>query len=198
MINWSTPLVLENEYVKLIPLDKSHKSALLEAAADGELWNLWVTSVPSKDKIDNYLNTALNGKSDKKMMPFVIINKANDEIIGSTRYCSIDEKNRRLEIGYTWYAATYQKTKINTNCKLLLLQNAFEKWNCIAVEFKTHFFNYPSRAAITRLGARQDGILRNHRIGENGVVRDTVIFSIIESEWKAVKQNLEFKLNKKY
>ena len=196
MINWQENLTLKNENVGLIPLEKSHRAALLEAAADGELWDLWFTSVPSERTIDAYIETALNEQEQKKAIPFIIINTKNNQLIGSTRFCSIDENNRRLEIGYTWYAQSFQRTGINTNCKYLLLQYAFENLNCIAVEFKTHFFNYRSRDAITRLGARQAGILRNHRIGVNGVLRDTVIFSIIESEWKAVKQNLEFKMNR--
>lgn len=196
MINWKESLILENENVRLIPLEKSHRAALLEAAKDGELWNLWFTSVPSESTIDAYIESALNQEAAQKSIPFVIINTVNNQIIGSTRFCSIDENNRRLEIGYTWYAQSFQRTGINTNCKYLLLQYAFENLNCIAVEFKTHFFNYRSRTAIAKLGARQDGILRNHRIGSNSIIRDTVIFSIIESEWKAVKRNLEFRLSK--
>lgn len=195
MINWEEDLILEADNVRLIPLEKSHQAALLEAAKDGKLWKLWFTSVPSESTIEAYIETALNQKKRKESIPFVIISKASNQIIGSTRFCSIDEKNRRLEIGYTWYAASFQRTEINTVSKYLLLKYAFEHLNSIAVEFKTHFFNYRSRTAIERLGAKQDGILRNHKIGQNGVIRDTVIFSIIENEWKAVKQNLISRLN---
>ena len=178
MINWETPTILESENLKLIPLSLEFKDDLLNAAKDGELWKLWYTSVPSEETIDQYIDTALQQFQNKTSLPFVIVNKATDSIIGSTRYCNIDSSNRRLEIGYTWYAKTFQRTGVNTECKYLLLQHAFEVYQVIAVEFKTHWFNYRSRNAIQRLGAKQDGVLRNHRIDKDGCIRDTVVFYI--------------------
>lgn len=195
MKKWLQKLELVGEKVRLIPLERTHRADLLEAAADGQLWNLWFTSVPSEEKIDAYLDFSFSEMEAGRALPFVVIDNASDKIIGSTRYCNADDKNRRLEIGYTWYAKQAQRTGINTEAKYLLLTHAFEKLDCIAVEFRTHWYNTASRNAIARLGAKQDGVLRNHRIGENGVVRDTVVFSIIASEWKAVKQSLEFKMN---
>ncbi|NRB53211.1 MAG: GNAT family N-acetyltransferase [Saprospiraceae bacterium] len=196
MINWETPITLESKNLRLLPLSLQYKEDLLNAARDGELWKLWYTSVPSEETIDQYLATALQQHQDKVSLPFVVVNKATDSIIGSTRYCNIDSSNRRLEIGYTWYAKTFQRTGVNTECKHLLLQQAFEVYQVIAVEFKTHWFNYRSRNAIQRLGAKQDGVLRNHRIDKDGCIRDTVVFSIIQSEWKAVKKSLAFEMGK--
>lgn len=196
MINWEKPTILESENLKLIPLTRELKEDLLNAAEDGELWKLWYTSVPSAETIDQYIDTALDQFQNKASLPFVIINKASGSIIGSTRYCNIDSSNRRLEIGYTWYAKSFQRTGVNTECKYLLLQYAFEVYEVIAVEFKTHWFNYRSRNAIQRLGAKQDGVLRNHRIDKDGCIRDTVVFSIIQSEWKTVKKSLAFEMEK--
>lgn len=179
--------------VSLIPLEKAHKEGLLKAASDGNLWELWYTSVPSIKNIDSYIETALHSKN---MLAFTIINNVDNAIIGCTRFCNIEPNNYRLEIGYTWYAKSVQRTGINTECKLLLLKQAFESFGCIAVEFRTNWFNIASRNAIARLGAKQDGVLRNHRIDPDDVLRDTVVFSIIKSEWKTVKKSLEFKLKK--
>lgn len=195
MIDWTTPTILEGEKVKLIPMQEDHSEALLSAAKDGQLWELWFTSVPSASTVDQYIATALQQRSDKTSLPFVIVDKSTNDIIGSTRYCNIDNINHRLEIGYTWYAQKRQRTGVNTACKYLLLKNAFENYNTIAVEFRTHWHNHKSRAAILRLGAKQDGVLRNHKIDKTGNLRDTVVFSIIQSEWKSVKQGLEYKMN---
>ncbi|OIQ38906.1 MAG: GNAT family N-acetyltransferase [Bacteroidetes bacterium MedPE-SWsnd-G1] len=189
--SWLKPTILKGVNVSLIPLNLDHKSELLKAATDGQLWNLWFTSVPSAKNIDNYLESAL---SSKQMLPFTVKNK-NGKIIGSTRFCNSEPSNLRLEIGYTWYAKSTQRTQVNTECKLLLLTHAFEVLNCNAVEFRTHYFNTSSRNAIARLGAKQDGILRNHRMDADGTLRDTVVFSIIKSEWPVVKKHLNFKLN---
>lgn len=197
MKKWLSPTNLEGNLVKLIPLSLSHKNALLEAASDGELWNLWFTSVPSQEKIDEYLNYAFSEQEENRALPFAIIDKKTDKIIGSTRFCNVVESNRRVEIGYTWYSKSYQRTGINTECKYLLLQYAFENLKCIAVEFRTNWYNQASRKAILRLGAKQDGVLRNHQIDANGMLRDTVVFSIIESEWQAVKKLLEFEMSRK-
>ena len=196
MIDWNDLNALEGNKVKLIPLAIEHKDDLLSAAKDGELWNLWYTSVPSEETIDEYLEAAFTQFKNKQSIPFVVLNKASNTIIGSTRYCNIDSTNRRLEIGYTWYAKSSQRTGINTECKFLLLKNAFENYKTIAVEFRTNWFNYKSRNAILRLGAKQDGVLRNHRILQDGSKRDTVVFSIIDSEWVTVKKSLEFEMGK--
>ena len=196
MANWIKTLEQEGEKVKLVPLEKSHKAGLLKAAADGKLWELWFTSVPSAETIDNYIEHALNQKQNGTEFPFVVLDKNNGDIIGSTRYYNVQPEHRRLEIGYTWYAKKYQRTGVNTECKYLLLQYAFENLNCIAVQFLTNWYNLPSRAAIARLGAKQDGVLRNHRLNADGSYRDTVVFSITEQEWTSVKKSLNYGMEK--
>lgn len=191
---WLTDVELESTTIKLIPLTKSHAAPLLEAASDGELWNLWFTSVPSTEKVEDYISNALDQKARGQSLPFVVVEKSTGDIIGSTRFCNADASNQRVEIGYTWYSKRFQRTSCNTECKLLLLTHAFETLNAIAVVFCTNWHNQASRAAILRLGAKQDGVLRNHQKLANGGYRDTVVFSIINSEWLAVKQNLAFKL----
>lgn len=196
MKNWLRPTTLNGNTVDLIPLQLEHKDALLSAAENGQLWELWYTSVPSKDTIEKYLETALDQQQRGIALPFVVVSKVDNKIIGTSRYCNVDSSNKRLEIGYTWYAKDYQRTGVNTECKYLLLKNAFENLETIAVEFKTNWHNHRSRNAILRLGAKQDGVLRSHRIDKDGCLRDTVVFSIIESEWKIVKKALEFQINK--
>ena len=181
---WLRPIQLEGESVRLVPLLKSQKVDLVFAASDGKLWELWYTTVPSPKTMDSYLDTALAQQAEGNALPFAIINKKTNSIVGCTRYLNVDAKNKRLEIGATWYAKKVQRTGINTECKYLLLKYAFENLNCIAVEFRTHFHNHPSRNAILRLGAKQDGILRNHRVDEHGNMRDTVVYSILNTEWK--------------
>ena len=193
---WLHPVTLQAQSVKLIPLQQSHKEELLEAAADGQLWDLWYTSVPSPTTIDAYLDFASNEQANQRALPFVVVDTATDKIIGSTRYCNAEPEYRRLEIGYTWYAKTYQRTGVNTECKYLLLNHAFEHLKAIAAEFRTHWYNHRSRNAISRLGAKQDGVLRNHRMDADGCLRDTVVFSIIEHEWPTVKKFLAFEMNK--
>ncbi|MBB1274547.1 GNAT family N-acetyltransferase [Psychromonas sp. SR45-3] len=187
---------LASHSVTLIPLRREHACALVEAASDGNLWELWFTSVPSSATIDDYISTALEQQEKGIALPFVIVAKHSGKIIGSTRFCNADPVNRRLEIGYTWYSKSDQRSSINSECKLMLLQHAFEALDVIAVEFRTHWHNQQSRAAIARLGAKQDGILRNHQKMPDGAYRDTVVFSIINIEWAAVKKNLIFKMNK--
>ena len=191
------PVTLEGRYATLEPLVREHEADLRRAAADGELWRLWYTSVPAPDKTRSYIDTALSMREDLGAMPFGVRDNESGEIVGCTRYFNVDAANRRLEIGHTWYARRAQRTAINTECKLLLLTHAFEKLACIAVEFRTHWFNHASREAIARLGAKQDGVLRNHQILPDGSYRDTVAFSIIESEWPAVKRHLLFLLERK-
>lgn len=180
----------------LLPMTEAHREALIEAASDGELWKLWFTSVPSGETIASYLKTAFSDQEHQKALPFVVIDKQSGAVIGATRYCNAETASRRLEIGYTWYASRFQRTGVNTECKYLLLQHAFETLDCIAVEFRTNWYNFPSRNAITRLGAKQDGVLRNHRIDHEGNIRDTVVFSIISGEWPGVKRSLKFQMEK--
>ena len=189
-------VTLRGRHATLEPLAREHEDALRRAAADGELWRLWYTSVPSPEKTTAYIDTALGMRENLGAMPFVVRASATGEIVGCTRYFHVDAQNRRLEIGYTWYAKSVQRTAINTECKLLLLTHAFETLKCIAVEFRTHWFNHASREAIARLGAKQDGVLRNHQISPDGSYRDTVVFSIIDNEWPAVKRHLAFQLEK--
>ena len=196
MTNWFNTISLEGKKVKLIPLLESHKDGLLAAASDGALWEIWYTSVPSAQTIDDYISAALLEKQKGLEYPFVVVNKADGRIIGCTRYYGATPHHRRLEIGYTWYAKTYQRTGVNTECKLLLLGHAFEKMNCIAVQFMTDWHNEKSRTAIARIGAKQDGILRQHRINNDGSYRDSVVFSITNHEWDDVKKALEQKMAK--
>ena len=190
--HWLYETTLKGNLVTLAPLKREHADALLEAAADGELWNLWYTSVPSEKNIEAYLNKAFHDQTEGRALLFAVIDNGTQKIIGSTRYCNADNVNFRLEIGFTWYAKSFQRTGINTECKHLLLKHAFETLNAIAVEFRTHWHNQASRTAISRLGAKQDGILHNHQKSADGIYRDTVVFSIIDQEWPTVKQNLEF------
>ncbi len=194
MNNWLKTVKLEGNLVTLDPLKNSHKDDLVLAASNGELWNLWYTSVPSAKTIDDYIDFALSENQAGRSLAFVVLDKSNKQIVGSTRYCNAINTNR-LEIGYTWYAKSTQRTGINTECKYLLLSHAFENLNCIAVEFRTNWHNHPSRNAIARLGAKQDGVLRNHLIDKDGSYRDTVVFSITKEEWPTVKKSLEFKMN---
>jgi RimJ/RimL family protein N-acetyltransferase len=192
---WFQDIELESENIKLIPLAPEHRDDLVEAASDGELWKLWFTSVPSTQNIDTYISNALAEKSQGLALPFVVVEKSNGNIIGSTRFCNADLINHRVEIGYTWYSKRFQRSSCNTECKLLLLAHAFESLDAIAVELRTSWHNQASRAAIARLGAKQDGVLRNHQKLANGGYRDTVVFSIINVEWLSVKESLKFKLS---
>jgi len=193
---WIAPANLMGSHVVLEPLSLGHLEGIKQAVQDGELWKLWFTGVPHPDVAQEYINTALNNRECAGAMPFVVLEAKTGKVIGSTRYCNVDESNQRLEIGYTWYAAAYQRTAVNTECKFLLLTHAFEKLDAIAVEFRTHWHNRESRAAIARLGAKQDGILRNHTRTADGIYRDTVVFSIIDQEWPAVRQSLIFRLSR--
>ena len=190
------PVILQGEHATLEPLAAEHLDGIRAAAADGELWRLWYTSVPSPEKTDTWLDVALEMRNVQGAMPFAVRDNRDGSIVGSTRYFNIDAVNRRLEIGHTWYAKRAQRTSINTECKRLLLSHAFETLRCIAVEFRTHWFNHASRTAIARLGAKQDGVLRNHQLLPDGSRRDTVVFSILDSEWPAVKRHLRFLLER--
>jgi RimJ/RimL family protein N-acetyltransferase len=190
------PVTLKGRHATLEPLAREHEDSLRSAARDGELWRLWYTSIAPPEKMGDYVATALDMREKLGAMPFVVRDNASGAIVGCTRYFNVDAVNRRLEIGHTWYAKRAQRTAINTECKLLLLTHAFEALDCIAVEFRTHWFNHASREAILRLGAKHDGVLRNHQVGPDGSYRDTVVFSIIESEWPAVKRHLKFMLER--
>lgn len=192
---WIKPVTLTGSKVVLEPLSLEHLDGMITAVKDGELWNLWFTSIPSPEKAEEYIKTALDMHENTGAMPFIVRDRESNKIIGCTRYFNVDEVNQRLEIGYTWYSESYQRTAVNTECKYLLLSHAFEKLDAIAVEFRTHWHNHKSRAAIARLGAKQDGVLRNHQRTADGSYRDTVVFSIINLEWPAVRQSLMFKLN---
>ena len=190
------PLTLQGQFAQLEPLKQDNLLDIQAAAADGELWKLFFTSVPTHEQSQQWLSLALELQDQQKAIPFVVRNKNNGKIVGATRYCNIDHHNKRLEIGHTWYAQSAQRSAINTECKLLLLTHAFEVFNCNAVEFRTDWFNHTSQAAIERLGAKRDGVLRNHMILPDGRVRDTVVYSILHHEWMGVKKNLQYMLSK--
>lgn len=190
------PLTLEGDHVILRPLLPNYLEALREACRDGELWKLWYTVIPSPENMEDWIKKALKEQEDQVSLPFVVIGKESQRVVGSTRYLRIEKGIRRLEIGSTWYSRSAQRTPVNTECKLLLLTHAFETLQCRAVEFRTHRMNAQSITAIERLGARLDGILRNHALMPNGTLRDTAVYSILDSEWPMVKKNLEFRLGK--
>jgi RimJ/RimL family protein N-acetyltransferase len=187
-------VTLEGTHVRLEPLTPAHAEPLLAAAADGELWNLTVTIVPSRATVAEYLASAFQAQAAGRELPFVIRDRARDRIVGTTRYRNIELAHRRVEIGSTWLAASAQRTAINTEAKLLLLRHAFEMLGCIRVELVTDFLNTRSRAAIERLGAKQEGVLRAHLIMPDGRLRDSVYFSILAAEWPDVRARLTAKL----
>lgn len=188
------PTTLQGQGIILRPLQDTDADALLHAAADGELWNLTVTVVPSATTVDAYLKKALDGREAGTVMPFVIVLKETGEVIGSTRFWKIDPLNRKLEIGSSWISARFQKTFVNTEAKYLMLRHAFEVLDCVRVQFTTDENNQKSRHAILRLGAQQEGIVRHERIMPDGRKRNSVRFSIIDDEWPQVSLNLERKL----
>lgn len=185
---------LQGPRILLRPLQYNDADALLRAAADGELWNLTVTVVPSASTVDSYLKKALDGRDAGTVMPFVIVLKDSGEVIGSTRFWKIDPLNRKLEIGSSWISARWQKSFVNTEAKYLMLRHAFEVLDCVRVQFTTDENNQKSRNAILRLGAQQEGIVRHERIMPDGRKRNSVRFSIIDDEWPQVRQALEQKL----
>jgi RimJ/RimL family protein N-acetyltransferase len=193
---WLEPVSLRGAHARLEPLSHAHCDGLTQAAKDGDLWKLWYTSIPRAEDMAKEVDRRLGLQKAGTMLPWTVFD-AEGQIAGMTTYMNVDAANRRVEIGSTWYAMRVQRSALNTQCKLLLLQHAFEKLDCIAVEFRTHFFNHQSRRAIERLGAKQDGILRNHQVAPNGTLRDTVVFSIIASEWPTVKAHLNYQLNEK-
>lgn len=189
-------IVLEDEFVRLEPLKIGHYTALCEVGLEESIWQWSPEPITTPDDMRRYIETALNEQSRGVSLPFVTIDKTQNKIVGSTRFGNIDVENRRAEIGWTWINPAWQRTFVNTEAKLLMLTHAFETWNCIRVEFKTDALNEKSRNAILRLGAKQEGIFRQHIICQSGRLRDSVYFSILESEWQSVKENLTKKLRR--
>jgi RimJ/RimL family protein N-acetyltransferase len=189
-LTWPAPVELAGDAVRLELLSPSHAAGLIEAVEDGRLWELWYTSIPAPERMDQEIVRRLRLHEEGRMLPFTVFNARTGETLGMTTYMNVDPGHRRVEIGSTWYRKSAQRTGLNTECKLLLLTHAFDVLDCIAVEFRTHFFNHQSRRAIERLGAKQDGILRAHMVLADGSLRDTVVYSIIAAEWPAVRQHL--------
>jgi N-acetyltransferase len=188
------PVTLEGYGVRLEPLTEEHHNALVEAATDGKLWELWFTSVPKPEETRDYIAHALKGQKQGHMLPWAVRELTSGAIIGSTRYHDIVAAIDRVEIGYTWYAKHWQRSHVNTSCKLLLLTYAFDTLGCKVVGLRTDNFNFASQRAIEALGAKKDGVLRHHTIRRDGTVRDSVMYSIIASEWPAVKTHLTSRL----
>ncbi|MBR1218436.1 GNAT family N-acetyltransferase [Bradyrhizobium sp. U87765 SZCCT0131] len=194
-MTWLEPLTLTGHHGRLEPLSQAHHDGLVEAVSDGELWNLWYTSIPSPQTMEKEIARRLGLQAAGAMLPFTIM-QPDGTIAGMTTYMNVDAANRRVEIGSTWYRRSVQRSALNTECKFMLLRHAFEQLDCIAVEFRTHFFNHQSRRGIERLGAKLDGILRSHQVAPNGTLRDTVVYSIIAAEWPTVKAHLSFQMEK--
>ncbi|MFM8690898.1 MAG: GNAT family N-acetyltransferase [Limnohabitans sp.] len=193
-------LTLQGQHVCLVPLQKAHHDELCEAVRDGELWNHWYTAIPHPEAMQAEIERRLRLQTEGSMCPFTVIEPASGRAVGMTTYMHIDAAHRRVEIGSTWYRQSVQRTALNTEAKRLLLAHAFEQLDCIAVEFRTHLFNQPSRRAIERLGAKLDGVLRNHQINPHplaaGALRDTCVYSIIAGEWPNVKAHLDHQLSR--
>jgi RimJ/RimL family protein N-acetyltransferase len=190
------PTTLEGHGVRLEPLAAAHHDALQEAAADGKLWELWFTSVPGPGETRAYIETALIGQEARHMLPWAVRDLASDMIVGSTRYHDVVAAADRVEIGYTWYGKRWQKSHVNTACKLLLLGHAFDALRCKVVGLRTDNFNFTSQRAIEALGAKKDGVIRHHWPRRDGTIRDTVMYSIVVSEWPDVRRHLERRLKK--
>jgi len=188
------PVVLEGRGIRLEPLTEGHHEALAAATHDGRLWDLWFTAIPPPDGMQAYVADALKGQRDGHMLPWAVRDLATSAIIGSTRYHDIMPAIDRVEIGYTWYRESYQRTHVNTTCKLLLLQHAFESLGCKVVGLRTDNFNFRSQRAIAALGAKLDGVIRHHAMRRDGTVRDSVMYSILATEWPDVKRHLESRL----
>ncbi|MGE0886240.1 MAG: GNAT family N-acetyltransferase [Blastocatellales bacterium] len=188
------PVTMEGYGVRLEPLTVEHQDGLADAAADGRLWELWFTSVPEPEQTREYIANALAGQRDGHMLPWAVRELSSGAIIGSTRYHDIVAAIDRVEIGYTWYGKSWQRSHINTVCKLLLLAHAFDTLGCKVVGLRTDNFNFASQRAIEALGAKKDGVLRHHTVRRDGSVRDSVMYSILANEWPAVKRHLESRL----
>lgn len=188
---WLEPITLRAPAVMLEPLALEHHDGLIDAVLDGELWKLWYTNIPAPEGMGAEIERRLQLQRQGLMLPFAVRELTGDRLVGMTTFMNVDATNRHVEIGSTWYSRSVQRSGLNTQCKLLLLTHAFEELQCIAVEFRTHFFNRQSRRAIERLGAKLDGILRSHQLARNGTLRDTCVYSIIQGEWPAVKSHLQ-------
>ena len=191
-----SPVVLERYGIRLEPLTLDHHDGLVAAAADGRLWELWFTSVPGPGESGAYISNALAGQRDGHMLPWAVRELTGGAIVGSTRYHDIVAGIDRVEIGYTFYAASWQRSHVNTVCKLLLLEHAFDSLGCKVVGLRTDNFNFASQRAIEALGARKDGVLRHHAARRDGTVRNTVAYSILASEWPDVRRHLELRLTR--
>jgi RimJ/RimL family protein N-acetyltransferase len=189
-----SPITLEGNGVRLEPLAPEHREELAEAASDGELWNLWFTSVPRPEQAEAYIERALQGYEAGHMLPWAVCELATGKVIGSTRYHDIVPEVERVEIGWTWYGQSWQRSHVNTACKLLLLGHAFESIECKVVGLRTDNFNFRSQKAIEGIGAKKDGVIRHHAPRPDGTVRDTVLYSILHAEWPDVKRHLELRL----
>ena len=193
---WPDPITLSGVHARLEPLSRAHADDLRAAVADGELWRLWYTAVPTPEGMDAEIERRLGLQRAGSMLPFCVIDPATGKAVGMTTFMNIDAAAKRVEIGSTWYRRAVQRSPLNTECKLMLLRHAFEALDCIAVEFRTHFFNGPSRRAIERVGAKMDGILRNHSRAADGTLRDTCVYSVIASEWPAVHSHLQWQIER--
>lgn len=188
------PIILERNGVRLEPLSPEHHAGLVAAASDGELWNLWFTSVPEPGAVMSYIRDAAKGQADGHMLPWAVRDLSDNAIVGSTRYHDMVRPIDRVEIGYTWYAERCQRSHINTTCKLLQLEHAFDTLGCSVVGLRTDNFNVRSQKAIEALGAKKDGVLRRHQARRDGTARDSVIYSILREEWSDVRRHLESRL----
>lgn len=190
------PVTLERGNVRLEPMSQEHVPALRKAAADGALWELWYTVVPAPDETDAYVTTALHGLEGGHMLPWVVRDLDSGEVVGTTRYHDIVAAIDRVEIGYTWYAKSRQRSHVNTTCKLMLLAHAFETLGCKVVGLRTDNFNFRSQRAIEALGAKKDGVIRHYGVRRDGTARDSHIYSILSGEWPDVKRHLEYRLKR--
>jgi len=188
------PVTLERNHIRLEPLTEEHEQALAAAATDGRLWELWFTAIPEPEKTRTYVADALKGQRDGNMLPWIVRDTRSGKIIGTTRYHDILPAMDRVEIGYTWYGQSYQRTHVNTTCKLLLLEHAFDKVGCKVVGLRTDNFNFRSQRAIEGLGAKKDGVIRHFGLRKDGTVRDSVMYSILLAEWPTVRRHLELRL----
>jgi RimJ/RimL family protein N-acetyltransferase len=196
MIN-PQPITLEGNGVRLEPMALDHEADIAAAASDGRLWELWFTAIPSPDKVRAYIDTALQGQKDGFMLPWVVRELSEGKIVGSTRYHDIVAAIDRVEIGYTFYAKSWQRSHVNTACKILLLGHAFDTLGCKVVGLRTDNFNFASQKAIEALGAKKDGVIRHHAARKDGSARDTVIYSILAKEWPDVKRHLELRMTRR-
>ncbi len=194
-MNWITPIILKGDYCTLVPLSLAHHDDLVIATQDGELSKLWYAIVPNSAEMKEEIERRLLWQKEGKMLPFAVINNKTQIIVGMTSYCQIDNTNRRLDIGFTWYAKSQQKTALNTTCKLMLLTYAFETLSCIAVGFRVDTLNLPSQKAVERLGARYEGTIRNYCVLRDGHIRDMLFYSILPHEWPRIKSHLNNLIN---